>query len=249
MVTTEAPEYRRSAGKKVRKPLFRMDPPPLENGDRLARSEFERRYAARPDIRKAELIEGIVHMPSPVRFASHAEPHSWILAWLGIYCAFTPGVRVADNATLRLDSNNEPQPDALLRIEPEAGGRSRLSDDDYIEGAPELIVEVASSSAAYDLHEKLRAYLRNGVREYVVWRVHDGALDWFVLKDGDYVPLAPDAAGGVIESRVFPGLCLAVDALLAGDVARVLTEQQAGIGTPGHAEFIAAMAAGRAGTG
>ncbi len=159
MATTEAPASRRSAGRKAGKPLFRLDPPPLENGDRLTRAEFERRYFARPEIGKAELIEGIVYVPSPVRFASHGEPHSWILAWLGLYSAFTPGVRVADNATVRLDEDNEPQPDALLRIEPEAGGSSRLDSDDYLEGAPELIVEVAGSSVARDLHEKRRAYL------------------------------------------------------------------------------------------
>ena len=238
MATPEAPEDHRSAARSERNPFFRTRPFPLENGDRLTRQEFERRYAVRPDIKKAELIEGIVHMPSPVRFASHGEPHSWILTWLGTYCVSTPGVRLADNATVRLDSNNEPQPDALLRIDPEAGGRSRLSDDDYVEGAPELIVEVASSSAAYDLHDKLRAYLRNGVREYVVWRVYDGELDWFALKDGDYVPLAPDTTGGVIHSQVFPGLRLAVDALLAGDVAQVLAVLQEGIGMPEHVTFV-----------
>ena len=151
---------------------------------------------------------------------------------------------MADNTTVRLDSNNEPQPDALLRIEPEAGGRSRLSDDDYVEGAPELIVEIASSSAAYDLHDKLRAYLRNGVREYVVWRVYDGALDWFVLKDGNYMPLAPDTTGGVIRSEVFPGLRLAVDALLVGDVARVLAVLLEGIGTAEHVEFVERLRTG-----
>ena len=238
MATPEAPEEHRFAARSERNTFFATRPFPLENGDRLTRQEFERRYAARPDIKKAELIEGIVHMPSPVRFASHGEPHSWILTWLGTYCASTPGVRLADNATVRLDSNNEPQPDALLRIEPDAGGRSRLSDDDYVEGAPELIVEIASSSAAYDLHDKLRAYLRNGVREYVVWRVYDGELDWFTLKDGDYVPLAPDTTGGVIHSQVFPGLRLAVDALLAGDVAQVLAVLQEGIGLPEHVTFV-----------
>jgi len=247
MAVTEAPVSRRSAAGKAGRSPCKLDPPPLENGDRLTRLEFERRYFARPDIGKAELIEGIVHMPSPVRFASHGEPHSWILTWLGIYSAFTPGVRVADNATVRLDADNEPQPDALLRIEPEAGGSSRLGDDDYVEGAPELIVEIAGSSVARDLHEKRRAYLRNGVREYVVWRVHDGALDWFGREDGDYVPLVPDAAGTIVESRTFPGLRLAVDALLAGEMDRVLAEQQAGIGTPQHAEFVAAMTADRTG--
>ena len=140
--------------------------PPLENGDRLTRCEFERRYAARPDLRKAELIEGVVYMPSPVSLL-HAEPHSAIQTLLLVYGAFTPGVHGADNATVRLDLDNEPQPDVLLRIEPEAGGQSRVSEDGYLEGAPELIVEVAAGSASIDVHDKLRAYRRKrrpGVR-------------------------------------------------------------------------------------
>lgn len=151
---------------------------------------------------------------------------------------------MADSATVRLDSDNESQPDALLCIEPDAGGRSRLSDDDYVDGAPELIVEVASSSASCELQDKLRAYLRNGVREYVVWRVHDEELDWFTLKDGDYVPLAPDTTGGVIHSQVFPDLRLAVDALLAGDVARVLAVLQEGVGTSEHGGFVERLRSG-----
>ena len=135
------------------------------SGDRLTRREFERRYAAQPDIKKAELIEGVVHLPSPVRFAGLGEPHAWIVFWLTTYSTHTPGVRVAGNASIRLDSRNEPQPDALVRIEPEARGRSRVSDDGYVEGAPELVVEVASSSAACGWYEKRRAYLRNGVQE------------------------------------------------------------------------------------
>ena len=218
-------------------PLSGVHPLPLENGDRLTRREFERRYSAQPDIKKAELIEGVVHMPSPVHFAGHAEPHGVILAWLVTYCAFTPGVRVADNATVRLDLDNEPQPDALLRIEPQVGGRSRLSEDDYVEGAPELIVEIAASSATYDLHDKLRAYRRNGVQEYLVWRVYEKQFDWFVLVDDEYRPLTPDT-DGLLHSRVFPGLRLAVEALLTGDVTRVLAEIQTAVETPEHARFV-----------
>lgn len=211
---------------------------PMENGDRLTRCEFERRYTARPDIRKAELIEGVVHMPSPVRARGHAGPVGVVTTWLVTYSASTPGVSVLVDATVRLDRDNEPQPDVLLRIESEAGGQSRLSADDYVEGPPELIVEVASSSAAYDLHDKLRVYRRNGVLEYVVWRVHDRAVDWFVLTDDEYRPLAPDAHG-VLHSPNFPGLRLAVDALLAGDVTGILSALQAGLGTPEHAAFAA----------
>ena len=115
---------------------------PLENGDRLTRLEFERRYTAMPKLKKAELIEGIVYMGSPVRAKSHGQPHAAIMAMLSAYWIATPGVSLLDNATVRLDLDNEPQPDALLRIE--SGGRSIVSDDDYVEGAPELIVEIAA---------------------------------------------------------------------------------------------------------
>ncbi|HKA53375.1 MAG TPA: Uma2 family endonuclease [Candidatus Binatia bacterium] len=211
--------------------------PPLEGGDHLTRHEFERRYQARPDIKKAELIEGVVYMPSPVRARSHGGPHGQVIGWLATYCAVTPGVEFYDNTTVRLDLDNEPQPDALLRLEPAAGGHSRVSAEDYIEGAPELIVEIAASSASYDLHEKLQVYRRNGVQEYLVWRVYDKQLDWFRLVQDEYVLLAPDE-NGVVHSRVFPGLRLAVQALLAGDLATVLAELQKGLGTPEHAAFI-----------
>ena len=209
----------------------------LENGDRLTRREFERRYATRPDIKKAELIEGVVYMSAAVRITSHGEPHSVVIAWLVTYCASTPGVRTADNATVRLDLDNEPQPDVLLRIEPQAGGQSRVGDDDSLEGAPELVVEIAASSATYDLHDKLRVYRRNGVREYVVWRVHDRRIDWFVLTDDEYRRLEPDA-DGILHSTVFPGLRLAAKALLAGNVAAVLAELQRGLDTDEHAAFV-----------
>jgi Uma2 family endonuclease len=214
-----------------------VDLPPLENGDHLTRYEFERRYEARADIKKAELIERVVYMPSPVRARSHGGPHGQIIVWLGVYSAATPGVEFYDNVTVRLDLDNEPQPDALLRLEPEAGGNSRVSAEDYIEGAPDLIVEIAASSASYDLHDKLRVYRRNGVQEYVVWRVYDKQVDWFQLVQGEYVPLAPDGSG-VLHSQIFPGLRLAVSALLTGDLATVLAELQKGIGTAEHTAFV-----------
>ena len=145
----------------------------LENGDRLTRVEFERRYQAMADTKKAELIEGVVYVASPVRITKHANPHGKMITWLGVYEAATPGVMLGDNPTVRLDFDNEPQPDAILRIDQQKGGQSGISDDDYVEGAPELIVEIAASSASYDLHDKLRAYRRNGVKEYLVWLVQE----------------------------------------------------------------------------
>ena len=196
--------------------------PPLENGDRLTRYEFERRYQVMIHIKKAELFEGGVYVASPVRMANHGRPHSAIIGWLMVYKAATPGVDLGDNATVRLDADNEPQPDALLRIEPEVGGNSRISEDDYIEGSPELIAEIAASSASYDLNDKLNAYRRNGVKEYIVWQMYENRLDWFILKEGRYILLEADKSG-IIRSETFPGLWLAVDALREGNLAEVLT--------------------------
>ncbi|MEQ9369485.1 MAG: Uma2 family endonuclease [Coleofasciculus chthonoplastes F3-SA18-01] len=214
-----------------------VSPPPLENGDRLTRIEFERRYQEMPENKKAELIEGVVYVASPVRANRHGRPHAKIITWLGTYGVATPGVDVQDNTTVRLDADNEPQPDALLRIEPEVGGNSRISEDDYIEGAPELIVEVAASSASYDLNDKLNAYRRNGVQEYIVWQSYENRIDWFCLEEGRYVSLEPDEAG-IIKSRIFPGLWLAVNALREGNLAEVLAVLQQGIQTAEHQAFV-----------
>jgi Uma2 family endonuclease len=215
--------------------------PPLENGDRLTRLEFERRYDAMPELNKAELIEGVVYMPSPVPVKNHGRPHGQIMGWVAAYCAATPGVEFADNATLRLDTDNEPQPDVALWLPEAAGGRARISEDDYLEGAPEMIVEVSSSSAAYDLHDKLNAYRRNGVKEYVVWRVYHRQIDWFALEAGRYTRIAADA-DGMLGSRAFPGLRLCVPALLGGDLARVFAELQIGLASEEHAAFVRALA-------
>jgi Uma2 family endonuclease len=207
--------------------------PLLENGDHLTRPEFERRYAAMPQVKKAELIEGIVYMPSPVRVRQHGRPHALVMGWLGVYWAATPGVDLCDNTTVRLDLDNEPQPDALLRIE---GGTSRISEDDYIEGAPEFVVEIAASSASKDLHDKLRAYRRNGVQEYLVWQIYEQQLNWFSLQAGEYVLLAANNQG-VICSQVFPGLWLASSALLHSDLSAVLNCLNQGLQTVEHACF------------
>ena len=210
--------------------------PPLENGDSLTRPEFERRYAAMPRLKKAELIEGIVYLASPSRFETYAEPKADLLGWLWTYKIATPGVRLGDNPTVRLDLDNEPQPDVVLLIDRLCGGGSGLSSDGYIEGTPELVVEIAASTAAIDLRDKKRAYRRNGVREYLVWQTSERRFDWFVLEDGDYISQNPDASG-VIRSSVYPGLWLAVGALLAGDMSQVLATLQAGLASAEYAAF------------
>jgi Uma2 family endonuclease len=214
--------------------------PPLETGDRLSRAEFERRYRAMPGLKRAELIEGVVYIPSPVGLRRHGGPHFELITWLGAYKAAAPGVIGADNASTRLDLDNEPQPDAVLLIDPASGGQARLSPDDDVEDAPELVAEVASNSVSYDLTDKLKVYRRNGVCEYVVWRVLDRQVDWFVLREGDYVRLPLDPSG-VYRSEVFPGLWLDPLALVGGDMAAVLAVTQSGLANPEHAAFVARL--------
>jgi len=192
----------------------------LENGDRLNRIEFERRYTA-SNIKKAELIEGLVHVASPLLFTPHAEPHGRIIGWLIAYQANAidlNNLKVGIEPTVRLDEDNEPQPDAVLfRL----GGNAQIDEDGYITGAPELVVEIAASTVSYDLHAKKSVYERNGVNEYIVWRTLDREIDWFILENSKYVSLNPDDAG-IIHSREFEGLRLNIKAILNGDMAVVL---------------------------
>jgi Uma2 family endonuclease len=197
---------------------------PLESGDHLTREEFHRRYCARPDIRRAELIQGVVYVPTPMRFELHDEPSSNVIGWLVVYKATHGGVRQGNGGTIFLGSDDEVQPDAFLFYDPpRRPGGIRHTDDGYLEGAPDLVIEIAASSASKDLHIKMESYRRAGVPEYVVWRTLDDAIDWFVLRDGQYVRVEPDERG-VITSEVFPGLRLNVPAMLIGDIDQVLAE-------------------------
>jgi Uma2 family endonuclease len=182
--------------------------------------EFLRRYECMPQVKKAELIEGIVYLGSPVS-TNHAISDGIIHGWLALYAARNPSVQFMPNATVILDAENTVQPDALLRRLPEHGGLSRVNEDGYLAGPPELVVEVAASSASIDLRDKRRACCRNGVREYLVWLVAEARLEWFCLEEDEYRPQSPDAQG-VLHSRGFPGLRLPVAPLLAGDTAKVL---------------------------
>ena len=216
--------------------------PLLQAGDRLSRAEFERRYSAMAHVKKAELVEGVVYLPSPVRHPLHGRPHLVLAMWICHFQSETPGTDSSDNATVRLDLENEPQPDLLLYIRPDCGGKVALSSDHYLEGPPELVVEVTASRVSYNLHDKLRAYRRNGVQEYLVWRVEDGAFDWFVLRDGDYVAL-PVPIDGILRSEVFPGLWLDTVAALRDDAKAVRQTLERGLTSSEHARFVAQLAA------
>lgn len=201
------------------KPKLRV---PLESGDRLTRAEFHRRYCLRPDIRKAELVNGVVYVEFPVS-DQHSAPHGLAVTWLGGYVARTPGVLLRVDGTVFLTPESEVQPDAFLFRDPPPPGGARLREDGYIEGAPQFVLEVSASSASRDLHDKLEDYQRAGVLEYVVWLTYEQRVEWFRLRDGRYVSVQPDERGG-IESEFFPGLRLNVPKLLAGDFAGVLAE-------------------------
>ncbi len=220
--------------------------PPLENGAHLSATEFLRRYETMPEVKKAELIGGIVfNMASPVRHTQHAAPDGLLVTWLGVYAAATQGTELAVNGTLRLGPDDVLQPDSLLLVRPEYGGQTRLDPKGYLQGPPELIVEIAASSASIDTHEKLTAYRRAGVSEYVIWRTEDDAVDWRWLEEDEYRLLAPDA-GGILRSRGFPGLHLSVPALLAGDFGLLLDTLKSGLASAEHAEFVRLLESRRA---
>jgi Uma2 family endonuclease len=217
-------------------------PPPLVAGERLDREAFHERYEAMPPETRAELIGGVVHMPSPLS-ADHGKQNSPIAYWLGHYQRFTPGVWAAHNASVFLDNKAEPQPDSALAIDPACGGQTWL-DRGYIAGAPELVVEIAKFSKKTDLGKKKDDYERAGVLEYVVFTIDPDEVRWFVRREGRLVPLAP-GEDGLYRSEVFPGLWLDPDALIRGDFNALTATLELGLATPDHAAFVGILAARR----
>jgi Uma2 family endonuclease len=194
-----------------------------------------------PNLKKAELIEGIVHMPSPVRAKQHGSPNALLVWWLTHYSMMTVGTDVLDNATIRLDAENEPQPDGMLYRLPEFGGSGKIDEDGYFEGPPEFIAEIAASSVSIDLHAKLRVYCRNRIQEYLVWRVEDQTIDWFSWHEKQYIQL-PKTSAGIIKGKVFPGLWLDPEAMVRRDMHRVLEVLQKGLASPEHAAYVQELA-------
>jgi Uma2 family endonuclease len=215
--------------------------PRLENGDRLTREEFHRRYEAMPENVKAELIKGVVYMASPVRVENHGKPHANMMGFLSYYRISTAGIDLLDNVTFIASENYEPQPDGVLRVIESCGGKSWINENDYLEGSPELVVEIASSSASYDLHDKLDMYELKGIQEYIVLRVFDERIDWFSLENGKYQRLAANKQG-IVESKVFPGLRLNTGALLKDDLKLVLADLQTGLGSKRYRSFAKKLA-------
>ena len=214
--------------------------PPLETGDQPSSEEFLRRYEAMPHLKKAELIDGVVYVASPTRWDEHAVPHQALALLLSSYWAYTPGTQGGDSGTVRLDMKNVPQPDLALIILPSHGGQVEIDEDHYIAGAPELVAEISASMASIDLNSKFDLYRRNHLREYIVWRVYDEEIDWFIERQGRFEPLEPDETG-IYRSEAFPGLRLDPRALIKLDLLRVLQVLQQGIDSPEHSAFVARL--------
>lgn len=215
-------------------------PQELHSGDRLDRETFHAIYRRTPEKFKAELIEGVVYVASPVSLR-HCSPHGMLIGWLVTYEAHTPGLGRGDNGTVFLTPDlDEVQPDGMLFIRPELGGQARY-EDEYLAGGPEFVVEVATSSVAIDLHGKRRAYERAGVQEYVVLSTKEPELFWFRRYQDRFERLAlPE--DGIFRSAAFPGLWLNAFAALENDSKRVLETLQAGLSQPEHAAFAAELA-------
>jgi Uma2 family endonuclease len=213
--------------------------PPLENGDRLDQETFHTRYEAMPEDCRAQLIGGIVYMPSPQKLP-HSKAQHLVVCWLGEYAGATPGTDALVNNTQILGPESEPEPDACLFIAPEYGGRVRVDKDEYLHGSPEMIVEVSSSTESIDLHRKKDDYEKAGVREYVVLALRMQQVFWFVRRRGRYRE-APLPADGVFRSAVFPGLWLDAEAVLRNDRRRVLAALRQGLATPEHEAFVARL--------
>jgi len=213
--------------------------PPLIAGQRLDQPTFHERYEAMPPETRAELVGGVVYMPSPLRY-EHGDTDKAVSYWQGHYMRFTRGVRSPNNATVKLDRAAEVQPDTQLRIPAELGGRSTIDAGGYISGPPELIVEIARSSRDFDLGEKKIDYERTGVQEYVVVELDPDQIHWFIRRDDRFVDLSPEP-DGIYRSEVFPGLWLDPAALYSEDLDRLIEVLDQGLATPAHAAFLARL--------
>ncbi|HXE52795.1 MAG TPA: Uma2 family endonuclease [Tepidisphaeraceae bacterium] len=220
---------------------IRRPPAELHSGDRMSREEFHEIYRRTPESFRAELIEGIVYVASPVGL-EHGRSDGLLITVLNVYAFQTPGVEPATNTTVILGDDSEPQPDVFLRILPECGGQTRTTSETYVVGAPELVAEVAYSSRAIDLGAKQRDYARYGVHEYLVLSLADQELRWFDLRQNRELQIDPD---GILRSQTFPGLWIDRDRLLARDGPGLMQTLQRGLATPEHAAFVAKLAEAR----
>jgi Uma2 family endonuclease len=216
---------------------------PLVAGQHLDQASFHERYEAMPPGTRAELINGVVFIPSPVG-PDHGRAHFTAVVWLGFYAERTAGVEGLDNTSTALGPISEPQPDLQLRVLSEYGGRTQ-TDRRFVRGVPELVVEVSHTTEGTDLGPKRDDYERAGVAEYVVVALESAEVLWHVLANGRFEIVPPDT-DGLYRSREFPGLWLDPVALLGRDTQRLREVVALGLATPDHAAFVARLAEARA---
>jgi Uma2 family endonuclease len=217
--------------------LLHTEPLLFEAGDRMDREEFLARWEEMPDLKRAELIDGVVYLPSPVSL-EHGDKEVLLTVWTGTYASRASKVQALSNTTWMMEEKSAPQPDVALRVRPEFGGQSRnvRRVQEFAGGAPEFAAEVARSTRSYDLGPKLKLYERAGVREYLAALVEEQRLEWRVLRENGYELLPPDAVG-VLRSTVFPGLWLDEAAFWANDTSAVLRVLEEGMSSPEFAAF------------
>ncbi len=213
--------------------------PPFQNGDAMDQPTFHALYVGTPRGFRAELIEGIVYMASPVQLR-HGGPSLKVSQWLGAFADEVEGAQAYNEITAILTATSEPQPDHTLIVLPEAGGQTRENADGFLVGAPELALEISNTTALIDLHAKKTMYERCGVREYIVVETKRQAVHWFVRRGDKFAPLKSDA-DGIFKSRVFLGLWLDGSALFDRSAKRLLATLQLGLATPEHAKFAAKL--------
>ncbi|MFT3878951.1 MAG: Uma2 family endonuclease [Gemmatales bacterium] len=223
-----------TSAKRSTQPIRNGKLPLLYDGQRLDRETFHRLYEASPELKRVQLIEGIVHMPSPMRFVQHANPQTCINGWLFCYSSQTPGVRNGGSATLKIDTENEFEPDGMLFYDQ---GQLVIADDGYLEGVPELVVEVSASTISVDSKEKFRVYEKQGVKEYLLWNTQADTITWFARNKNKFVAMKPNRAG-IIQSKTFPGLWLDVAAMLEGDLTQVMKTLNEGLTSGPHVKYV-----------
>jgi Uma2 family endonuclease len=214
----------------------------LVTGEHMNVEDFLRRWEELPDLKNAELIDGVVHVPSPVS-REHGSLDFLIHWWLAHYAQATPGCNGGSNSTwLMLDS--APQPDAYLRILPSHGGQSG-DEKRFCTGAPELAVEICLTSTEVDFGPKRKLYQRAGVREYITIERLWKRIVWRALDENAvYVP-QETPVDGIMRAQVFPGLWLDVAAFWADDGAKMLAALNAGLSSEDHRKFVDRLASAK----
>ena len=218
--------------------------PLLYEGQRLDQPTFHAIYERMHEDFKAELIDGLVHLAMTVH-CDHGEFDAEMIGFLVIYGVETPGTRVRSNTTAKLGPRSEVQPDSVLLVLPEFGGRTRLEPPGIQIEAPELVVEISDSTLRRDLDAKKRVYEQAGALEYVVFDVPNRKFYWFVLREGKFEALPLDADGSY-HSKAFPGLWIDEAAFVGNDGPATMAALRRGLASPDHGRFVEQLAANRA---